>query len=126
MPGNVAEWCEDDFEESGYVYAHDLNPVYRDPRYKPEERVPGGANIRKVIRGGSWKDIGYFLSCGTRNCLRGIRTLDPCPHRHWARRSCLRRSVEFSRGDSRMPYSRSYVWSWQIFPVLSRLEHRSR
>ena len=23
-------------------------------------------NIRKVIRGGSWKDIGYFLSCGTR------------------------------------------------------------
>ena len=66
MPGNVAEWCEDDFEESGYVYAHDLNPVYRDPRYKTQERIPNGANIRKVIRGGSWKDIGYFLSCGTR------------------------------------------------------------
>lgn len=58
MPGNVAEWCEDDFEETGYTYAHDLNPVYRDPK---------GKNRRRVIRGGSWKDIGYFLSCGTRS-----------------------------------------------------------
>jgi len=57
MPGNVAEWCEDDFEETGYSYAHDLNPVYRDPKKR---------NPRRVIRGGSWKDVGYFLSCGTR------------------------------------------------------------
>ncbi|MEL6853447.1 MAG: SUMF1/EgtB/PvdO family nonheme iron enzyme, partial [Bacteroidota bacterium] len=68
MPGNVAEWCEDDFEETGYRYAHDLNPVYKDvEKYKAEDRVPGGAKIRKVIRGGSWKDIGYFLSCGSRS-----------------------------------------------------------
>ncbi|MDX2282923.1 MAG: SUMF1/EgtB/PvdO family nonheme iron enzyme [Bacteroidia bacterium] len=67
MPGNVAEWCEDDFEETGYAYAHDLNPRYLDPRFKEEDRTPGGAEIRKVIRGGSWKDIGYFLSCGTRS-----------------------------------------------------------
>jgi len=57
MPGNVAEWCEDDFEETGYAYAHDLNPVYKDPK---------GLNQRRVIRGGSWKDIAYFLSVGTR------------------------------------------------------------
>ncbi len=57
MSGNVAEWCEDDFEETGYVYDHDLNPVYRDVRK---------LNKRRVIRGGSWKDIGYFLSVGTR------------------------------------------------------------
>lgn len=57
MPGNVAEWCEDDFMESAYMYAHDLNPVYRDSL---------GREKRKVIRGGSWKDISYFLSCGTR------------------------------------------------------------
>jgi gliding motility-associated lipoprotein GldK len=57
MPGNVAEWVEDDFEESGYTYAHDLNPVYRNPR---RYRQP------KVIRGGSWKDVAYFLSVGTR------------------------------------------------------------
>jgi len=57
MPGNVSEWCEDDFEETGYTYAHDLNPIYRDPKR---------ANRRRVIRGGSWKDIGYFLSTGSR------------------------------------------------------------
>ncbi len=57
MSGNVAEWCEDDFEETGYTYSHDLNPVYRDRRK---------LNKRRVIRGGSWKDIGYFLSVGTR------------------------------------------------------------
>ena len=68
MPGNVAEWCEDDFEETAYRYAHDQNPVYYDKaRFSDDDRIPGGAQIRKVIRGGSWKDIGYFLSCGTRS-----------------------------------------------------------
>ncbi|MEL6133788.1 MAG: SUMF1/EgtB/PvdO family nonheme iron enzyme, partial [Bacteroidota bacterium] len=67
MPGNVSEWCEDDFEEAGYSYAHDLNPRYYDNRISEDDRVPGGAKLRKVIRGGSWKDIGYFLSCGTRS-----------------------------------------------------------
>ncbi|MDX1906908.1 MAG: SUMF1/EgtB/PvdO family nonheme iron enzyme [Bacteroidia bacterium] len=67
MPGNVAEWCEDDFEETGYTYAHDLNPRYLNPKIKEDQRIPGGAKYRKVIRGGSWKDIGYFLSCGTRS-----------------------------------------------------------
>ncbi len=66
MPGNAAEWCQDDFAETGYTYAHDLNPVFYDQRYSDDERVAGGAKIRKVTRGGSWKDIGYFLSCGTR------------------------------------------------------------
>ena len=66
MPGNAAEWCQDDFAETGYTYAHDLNPVFYDQRFSDDERVPGGAKIRKVTRGGSWKDIGYFLSCGTR------------------------------------------------------------
>ena len=67
MPGNVAEWCEDDFEETGYSYAHDLNPRFIDVTIPEEDRLPGGAKIRKVTRGGSWKDIGYFLSCGTRS-----------------------------------------------------------
>ena len=66
MPGNVAEWCEDDFEESAFTYTLELNPVFYNRKFKEEDRVPGGATIRKVIRGGSWKDIGYFLSNGTR------------------------------------------------------------
>jgi gliding motility-associated lipoprotein GldK len=58
MPGNVSEWCEDDFEETGYTYAHDLNPVFKDPLEQEQ---------RRVIRGGSWKDIAYFLSVGSRD-----------------------------------------------------------
>jgi gliding motility-associated lipoprotein GldK len=57
MPGNVAEWCEDDYEETAYSYNHDLNPVYRDHT---------GRETRRVIRGGSWKDVAYFCSVGTR------------------------------------------------------------
>lgn len=77
MPGNVAEWCQDDFEEAAYMYTNDLNPLYKDPRYPDNQnRYPGFEfseseeplpRVRKVIRGGSWKDIGYFLSCGTRS-----------------------------------------------------------
>lgn len=67
MPGNVAEWCEDDFQETAFAYAHDLNPVFY---YKYNARANGEKDKyqsrRKVIRGGSWKDIGYFLSVGTR------------------------------------------------------------
>ena len=48
MPGNVAEWCQDDYEETGYAYAHDLNPVYYDPRIKASDRVPGGQSGETV------------------------------------------------------------------------------
>lgn len=58
MSGNVAEWCEDDFSETAYTYTFDANPVFRDP---------SGSNPRRVLRGGSWKDVGYFLSVGTRD-----------------------------------------------------------
>ena len=58
MAGNVAEWTEDDFEESAMSFRHDLNPIFRDPKR---------SNQRRVIRGGSWKDVGYFLSVGTRS-----------------------------------------------------------
>lgn len=62
MVGNVSEWCEDHFEESGYTYADDLNPIYRDPEIEAAER-----DRRRVVRGGSWKDIAYYLSVGSRN-----------------------------------------------------------
>lgn len=62
MAGNVSEWTETAYDESVYEISHDLNPEHRkdamdwDP---PSEK-------RKVIRGGSWKDIGYYLQTGTR------------------------------------------------------------
>jgi gliding motility-associated lipoprotein GldK len=60
MPGNVAEWTEDNFSETGYSYAHDLNPVFRYDNHMSKE------NRRRVIRGGSWKDVAYFCSVGSR------------------------------------------------------------
>ena len=63
MAGNVAEWCETAYDESMYELAHDMNPEYR---YNALDWDPP-AMKRKVIRGGSWKDIGYYLQNGTRS-----------------------------------------------------------
>jgi formylglycine-generating enzyme required for sulfatase activity len=62
MAGNVAEWCETAYDESMYEFSHDLNTDYR---YDALDWDPP-AMKRKVIRGGSWKDIGYYLQNGTR------------------------------------------------------------
>ncbi len=62
MAGNVAEWCETAYDESNYAFEHDLNPEYR---YNAMDWDPP-AMKRKVIRGGSWKDIGFYLQNGTR------------------------------------------------------------
>lgn len=56
MSGNVAEWCEDAYNPSAVPLVWDLNPTYYDD------------NIDyKIIRGGSWKDVAYFLETGTRS-----------------------------------------------------------
>jgi formylglycine-generating enzyme required for sulfatase activity len=62
MAGNVAEWTSNAFDESAYVFSHDLNPDYK-YNAKPEDPA---VLKRKVIRGGSWKDIGYYLQNGVR------------------------------------------------------------
>ncbi len=63
MAGNVAEWTESAFDPSSYVYSHDMNQNYQ---YMAKPDDPPGLK-RKVIRGGSWKDIAYYLQCGTRS-----------------------------------------------------------
>ncbi|MCC6383617.1 MAG: SUMF1/EgtB/PvdO family nonheme iron enzyme [Bacteroidia bacterium] len=63
MAGNVAEWCSDAFDESSYNFTHDLNPQYE---YEANENDPVALK-RKVIRGGSWKDVGYYLQTSTRS-----------------------------------------------------------
>lgn len=63
MAGNVSEWTSSTFDESAYVMVNDLNPTYTTEI--DGDNVPL-ANKRKVIRGGSWKDIGYFLQNGVR------------------------------------------------------------
>ncbi len=63
MAGNVAEWTSSSFDESAYVFSHDLNPDYR-YNARPDDQP---VMKRKIIRGGSWKDIGYFMQNGTRS-----------------------------------------------------------
>ncbi|MGF1533189.1 MAG: SUMF1/EgtB/PvdO family nonheme iron enzyme [Bernardetiaceae bacterium] len=55
MAGNVSEWCEDAYAENSVPLVWDLNPIYYD------ENEP-----RKIIRGGSWKDIAFYIETGTR------------------------------------------------------------
>ncbi len=62
MAGNVAEWTSNAFDEASYNFAHDLNMDYR---YEAKDSDPPSLK-RKVIRGGSWKDVSFYLMNGTR------------------------------------------------------------
>jgi formylglycine-generating enzyme required for sulfatase activity len=62
MAGNVAEWTANSFEEAAYNFAHDYNMDYR---YQATDTDPPVLK-RKTIRGGSWKDIGYYMQTGSR------------------------------------------------------------
>ena len=59
--GNVAEWCLDDFNPSSVPTVWDLNPQYIAKNLNPN------VSPKKVVRGGSWKDVEYYLETGTRS-----------------------------------------------------------
>ncbi len=63
MAGNVAEWTSNAFDESAFSYAHDMNMDYH---YDAQDNDPPVLK-RKVIRGGSWKDISFFVQNSTRS-----------------------------------------------------------
>jgi len=63
MSGNVAEWTSSTYNESSFVFTHDMNPNYATVKDLDDLPLP---QRRKVIRGGSWKDIGYYLRNSTR------------------------------------------------------------
>jgi gliding motility-associated lipoprotein GldK len=56
MAGNVAEWTDSAYDPNAYEYVSTMNP-----------NVIDVSNKRKVVRGGSWKDIAYFLQVSTRD-----------------------------------------------------------
>jgi sulfatase modifying factor 1 len=62
MAGNLAEWTSTAYDESNHQFSHDLNPDYQ---YDAKEEDPDTWK-RKTIRGGSWKDIAYYVQNGTR------------------------------------------------------------
>jgi len=63
MSGNVAEWTCCAYHPSAYIFEHDLNSNYE---YNAKPQDPPVLK-RKVIRGGSWKDIAYFLQTSSRD-----------------------------------------------------------
>lgn len=63
MAGNVAEWTSSLYYEGGFNFQHDMNP---DIRWNAKDSDPPRMK-RKVLRGGSWKDVGFFLQTSTRN-----------------------------------------------------------
>ena len=56
MSGNVSEWTESSYYAEAYEFISTMNP-----------NVPDRKNQRKVVRGGSWKDVGYYLQVSTRD-----------------------------------------------------------
>lgn len=62
IAGNVAEWTSSAFDESAPNFTNDLNPAFA---YEAKDTDPDVLK-RKVVRGGSWKDIGYFLQNSAR------------------------------------------------------------
>jgi sulfatase modifying factor 1 len=63
MAGNVAEWTSSLYYEGAYNFQHDMNP---DIRMNAGKNAPHRMK-RKVVRGGSWKDVGYYLQTSTRS-----------------------------------------------------------
>lgn len=63
MAGNVAEWTSSVYYEGSNNFLGDFSP---DIQYNAKEDDPISMK-RKVIRGGSWKDIAYNCQVSTRN-----------------------------------------------------------
>jgi gliding motility-associated lipoprotein GldK len=72
MAGNVSEWVYSTYDPGSYEYVSTINPSVNDKN-----------NKRKVVRGGSWKDVAYFLQVSSRDyeyqdsarCYIGFRTV---------------------------------------------------
>jgi formylglycine-generating enzyme required for sulfatase activity len=57
MAGNVAEWTSTAYTQSGNVQMSDMNPEYN---YNAAKEDPYALK-KKVVKGGSWKDISTFI-----------------------------------------------------------------
>ncbi len=57
MAGNVAEWTSTSYNPSSPALLHDFNPNYTYSARASDSKYLK----RKVVKGGSWKDIAYFM-----------------------------------------------------------------
>jgi formylglycine-generating enzyme required for sulfatase activity len=73
MHGNVQEWCADAYDEGYYA---------RSPKRDPKG-PNAGPDARRVLRGGSWSDLGhdcraayrYHVAPSFRNFVFGFRVV---------------------------------------------------
>ncbi|GGZ72693.1 gliding motility lipoprotein GldK [Algibacter mikhailovii] len=56
MAGNVSEWVNASYDPASYEHTSTINPSIND-----------ADNQRKIVRGGSWKDVAYFLQVSSRD-----------------------------------------------------------
>jgi len=81
MAGNVSEWVMDVYRPLSYQDVDDLNPMRRDgflddmnnynsnEETDPETFTSLVTDRARVYKGGSWKDVAYWMSPGTRRYL---------------------------------------------------------
>jgi gliding motility-associated lipoprotein GldJ len=92
MGGNVSEWVQDVYRPMTFQDFDDLNPIRRDGflddakdynnNQGPKDPTTGEYTVRnaesftslvtdhaRVYKGGSWKDVAYWMSPGTRRFL---------------------------------------------------------
>ena len=56
MSGNVSEWTNSTYTKDTYEFMSTINPDYK-----------SNNDTQKVIRGGSWKDVAYYLRVASRD-----------------------------------------------------------
>ncbi|WP_181304797.1 gliding motility lipoprotein GldJ [Rufibacter sp. XAAS-G3-1] len=75
MAGNVNEWVQDVYRPLSFQDVEDLNPVRRNGVMDDSSMYDVGGfqslitNTVRVFKGGSWKDVAYWLSPGTRRFM---------------------------------------------------------
>jgi len=79
MAGNVNEWVWDVYRPLSFHDVEDLNPARRNDFLDEEDKYDTGydgsdwnsliSNKSRVYKGGSWKDVAYWMSPGTRRYL---------------------------------------------------------
>ncbi|MHA7130557.1 gliding motility lipoprotein GldJ [Algoriphagus namhaensis] len=71
MAGNMNEWVYDVYRPLSFQDFDDLNPLRKDGVYDEEENYETSmlTDELRVYKGGSWKDVAYWLSPGTRRFM---------------------------------------------------------
>ena len=75
MAGNVNEWVQDVYRPLSFQDVEDLNPFRRNGVADPADKYDKKGNQSliddhvRVYKGGSWRDVAYWLSPGTRRFM---------------------------------------------------------